>query len=393
MEKHNVNCVEENQCVGCKACEAICPVSAIKMEKSDEGFEYPAILDELCINCGKCVAFCPALQSCAQNINPVKKIYAARCLQEEVLLKSSSGGIFGVLSEHCIEQKGVVYGVAFDENYCVEYVRGETYTDINRMRGSKYVDAFMPEDLIQIFLSDVGGGRQILFSGTSCQIAGMKAVCEERKLKDDNIIWVDFFECSGKVSRLLWEGECQIYKKSGILEAVSFRDKTNGWKAFSMYQCISGKGFHTDFLLSRWSKFLGSAFSRRLPCLNCQYSGGRCGADISIGDFWNRSGLRITMPKKWKDNKGLSIVQVNTDKGAALFYDVEDCMDYMEVQHSDNSKKGNKRVIDYEGRKQFWDVFNRHGYEELCNQYANVTWKEKILLGKIRPLLIKLGLR
>lgn len=389
MKKHNVNCVEENICIGCKTCKIICPTSAITMERNDEGFEYPVISDKLCIKCGKCVAYCPALQDFSRKVTIEKNVYAARCLQKEVLLKSSSGGIFSVLAKHCIDQKGIVYGVAFDEDYCVRYIRGDKIADVNRMRGSKYVDAFLPENLIYVFLNDVISGKKILFSGTSCQIAGMKAICKEQNVDSNNVIWIDFYKCSGKVSSFLWNEECQMYKKKGILQEVSFRDKTNGWKTFSMYQCISAKHYYTDFLLSGWNKFLGGDFSRRQSCLNCRYSGGRSGADISLGDFWNR----ISLPKKWKDNKGLSIVQINTDIGAKWFHGIKNQIDYMEVQKIDNSEKNIENCIDFEGRKKFWNVFHEQGYDELRRQYAKITWKEKILFGKIRPFLIKIGLR
>ena len=389
MEKYNVDCVKENECVGCKACALICPANAICMKKNEEGFEYPVVSEKLCIRCGKCTVFCPALQKLETGKSISNNIYAARSMDQDILLKSSSGGIFGVLAAYCIGQKGVVYGVAFSEDFHVEYTRGETYTDVCRMRGSKYVDAFISEDLIKVFLNDVSSRKKILFSATSCQSAGMKALCRERGIDDHNVAWVDFYKCSGKVSPFLWEEQCKLYRKKGMLQEVSFRDKTNGWKTFSMYQRISGKCYHTDFLLSGWNKFLGGNFSRRKPCLDCRYSGGKSGADISIGDFWNR----VSLPKKWKDNKGLSIVQINTDKGAEWFHDVLDDLDCMEMQFSDNLKIHNECLVDFEGRKKFWDVFHKQGYDELCSQYAKITWKERILFGKIRPLLVKMGIR
>ena len=284
---------------------------------------------------------------------------------------------------------GIIYGVAFGENYRVEYIRGCICDDVDRMRGSKYVDAFMPDDLINAFLEDVGSGKRILFSGTSCQLAGMKAILREQGLKDDNVCWVDFYGCAGKVSSRLWEKECETYRKIGDLQEVSFRDKTNGWKTYSMCVKISGKRHCTDFLCSRWSKFLGSGLCTRQACLNCLYVRGRGGADISIGDFWDR----IALPKKWRDNKGLSVVQVNTAKGAALFEYVKENRDYMEVQLDDKAKEGNRKYIDYAERRKFWSVFNAQGYEECCKQYAHITWKEKMLFGKIRPILIRMGLR
>ena len=389
---NNVSRVTEDQCVGCRACETICSVGAVKMKRNKEGFVYPAVSDRLCIRCGKCAAYCPALHSSGSVVKPGGGIFAARCRDEKMLLKSSSGGIFGVMAEHCIRQKGVVYGVAFDADYKVQYIRGENIADIERMRGSKYVDAFLPASVIKDFLKDVGDGRNVLFSGTSCQIAGMKAICSERKLKDGNVWWVDFFECSGKVSPLLWEEECKRYRKKGKIEAISFRDKTNGgWKTYSMYQRISGINYYTGFYLHRWSRFLGSNLCRRKSCLNCRYSCGRSGSDISIGDFWQR----MDFPKKWKDNKGLSIVQIHTREGEELFHCSKTDIDYMEVEPFHVSSKRSTRLTsqDQIDRKKFWNVYYKQGYMELCRQYAAVTWKDKILFGMVRPLLIRLGLR
>lgn len=388
-KKNNVSRIAKDQCVGCRACETICSAGAVKMKRNEEGFAYPAVSDRLCINCGKCAAYCPALHSQGQAVNPKGKTFAARCLDEEKLLRSSSGGIFGVMAEHCIRQNGVVYGVAFDKNYEVRYSRGEHLSDIERMRGSKYVDAFMPKSVIKDFLKDVSSARTILFTGTSCQIAGMKAVCRERRLKDENVWWIDFYKCSGKVSPLLWEEECKTYRAKGTIEAVSFRNKKYGWKTYSMYQRISGKDYRTDFLLHRWSRFLGNSLCCRRSCLNCRYSCGRSGADISIGDFWER----MVLPERWRDNQGLSIVQVHTGKGERLFACMKKHMDYIEVEPLNDVKRESVIRQDQKKRRVFWNVYYARGYMELCRQYASVTWKDKFLFGKVRPLLIRLGLR
>lgn len=380
--------VQNQECVGCKACEMVCPVSAVIFKRDREGFEYPAIDTDRCIRCGKCLAACPSDKELTKIQN---KIYVARNKNKDVLKSSSSGGIFTALANDVIANGGSVYGVCFDKAFNVVYVRGTNMDDVCRMRGSKYVDAYIGTDTLKNFIEDVKSKKEVLFSGTPCQIHGIKEMCAQMGLSTENVILVDFYICSGKVSSYLWNKEKQVYSAQGRLEDVSFRSKHNGWKNFGMHRKIDGVMFYDDFLVHRWSKFLDHSVSRRKTCKTCKYGGGVAKSDISLGDMW----YSIPVPEKWKDNKGISIVSANTAVGLECLNHI---INQLEIQEVTEPFTINNRTTAYDAEEEnrnrtaFWDVYYNQGWDALCDTYAKIKLKEKLLYGVIRPLLIKTGL-
>ena len=370
-----------DSCVGCKVCETICPVQAIVMKRNQEGFEMPEIIQESCIDCKKCEKVCPALNK--KEIESKELIYAARCKDKEILLNSSSGGAFSVLAQKALEVGGVVYGVVFSSDYrTAVYARATTLREIEAMRGSKYVEASITQNLIMQFLEDVTSGKTILFTGTGCQINGLQNLCKIKKHDTKNVIWVDFYVCSGKVSSLLWQSECDRTSEKGKLEQVSFRSKKRGWQNFGILMKINSKICYKDFLLHHWNKFLGSSNAKRKSCLKCKYSQKESNADISIGDFWESA----VLPKEWNDNLGVSVVSVNTDKGIGFFDGLKE-IEYKQVKISRHNPK--EKTVDLIERDKFWKIYHNEGYNKLCEKYAKIGWKDKILFGVIRPILIK----
>lgn len=371
-------------CVGCKACENVCPVQAIVMKRNQEGFEYPEILEERCIKCKKCEMVCPALQK--EDKERLEKIYAARCNDKKILLESSSGGVFSILAKNTLQLNGVVYGSVFSKDYRkVMYTRAVNLKDIEPMRGSKYVESFITQELIGQFIQDVNSGKKVLFTGTGCQISGLQNICRSKRINTQNVIWVDFYVCSGKVSSLLWEAECDKISKKGKLQQVNFRSKKRGWQNFSIDLKIDNKHYYKDFLLHPWSKFLGSSYSRRKSCLQCKYSQKDSKADISIGDFWNAK----VLPKNWNDNLGVSIVSVNTQNGFKFFEELTG-IEYQKVELE--REKFSKENESESEREAFWRTYYEEGYMNLCHKYAKIGFKEKVLFGVIRPILIKTNL-
>ena len=371
-------------CVGCKVCENVCPVQAIVMKRNQEGFEYPEILEERCIKCKKCETVCPALQK--EDKKSFKNIYAARCSDKKILLESSSGGVFSILAKNTLQLNGVVYGSVFSQDYRkVMYTRAVTLKDIEPMRGSKYVESFITQEVIEQLMEDITAGRKVLFTGTGCQINGLQNLCREKRINTQNVIWVDFYVCSGKVSSVLWEAECDRIGAKGRLQHVNFRSKKTGWQDFSIDMKIDNKHYYKAFLLHPWSKFLGSSYARRKSCLQCKYSQKDSKADISIGDFWNAK----VLPENWDDDLGVSVVSVNTQNGLRFFKELTG-LEYQKVE-LERETASKKNEIESE-REAFWRTYCEEGYIDLCHKYAKIGFKEKILFGVIRPILIKTNL-
>lgn len=288
-----------DKCTGCRLCEKICPKQAISIKEKWLGFSYPEIEQDKCINCGLCEKKCPV-----NNIKPltVKECYVGYN-KKDIRLKSSSGGIFSELAEYVLSQNGIVFGAVFDKEWNVII----TYTDkdITPMLGSKYVQADVKNTYIECkdFLDQ---GKIVLYSGSPCQIYGLKGFLK----KDyDNLITMDIF-CHGVPSPKVWQNYIKSLGKE--IESINFRDKRKSWENFNLTikfkdgtELSESKSYNEFMKLFLQNKIL------RKSCYDCKL---RCNsiADISIGDAWGQK-------TQLNDNKGLSDIVINTEKGKLVF--------------------------------------------------------------------------
>ena len=166
-----IEILDKHNCCGCEACVQICPKQCISFNEDAEGFRYPMVDKRICIDCGLCEKVCPILNKTEER-KPLK-VYAAKNRDEEELLASSSGGLFILFAKEILCQGGVVFGAKFDENWNVVHAYAETEKDLKAFMGSKYVQSRIGNTYREAkdFLE---AGRQVLFSGTSCQAAGLK---------------------------------------------------------------------------------------------------------------------------------------------------------------------------------------------------------------------------
>lgn len=239
-----INIKEPKDCCGCNACAQRCPKHCIILTEDHEGFLYPKVNTELCIECGLCEKVCPVI-----NQKPKKgplEVYAAINPDEQIRKESSSGGIFTLLAEKIIQENGVVFGARFDENWEVRHDYTETIEGLAVFRSSKYVQSRIEDNYLKAekFLKEK---RKVLFSGTPCQIAGLKKFLRKEY---DNLLTVDFI-CHGvpstKVWRMYLDETCRNLIKRGsssnfidegrrsYIEAINFRHKILGWKRFSFF--------------------------------------------------------------------------------------------------------------------------------------------------------------
>ena len=321
---------EKKDCCGCGACVQRCPKSCISMREDNEGFLYPEVDKEMCIDCGLCEKVCPVINQSKERQPLV--VYAAKHKDEQIRLASSSGGAFTAIAEPVIEEGGVVFGAKFDKDWSVIHDYTETKEGLAAFRGSKYVQSRIGESYknAEAFLKT---GRKVLFSGTPCQIAGLKRfLCKEY----DNLLTVDFI-CHGVPSPGVWreylkeETARQCGGKNSVLshpkdnlgdvriENISFRDKRLGWKKFSFALTLSVPDEHgakNTVLLSEplnenifLRGFLANLYLRP-SCHACPAKKFKSGSDVTIGDFW---GVQNVMPEI-DDDKGVSALMVNSLK-------------------------------------------------------------------------------
>lgn len=305
-----ITMTDKHNCCGCSACASICPKHCITMQTDNEGFLYPKVNDADCIDCGLCEKVCHELHPFEER--KPRKVYAAINKNEEVRLKSSSGGIFYLLAEKTIAEGGVVFGARFDEQWQVVIDYAETMEGVKAFMGSKYVQARMATAYTDAkrFLTE---GRKVLFSGAPCQIAGLHHFLRKPY---DNLLSVDII-CHGTPSPKVWGRYLDEVVTAGrkAINDVQFRNKRNGWKAFNFTMKYNKDEQSVSLCSHHQQNHFMRAFLRdmilRPSCYQCQAKSGRSHSDITIADFW---GINTEMPEM-DDDKGTGLVLLNSDKG------------------------------------------------------------------------------
>lgn len=295
------------QCTGCEACVSICPTNSITMKSDKEGFLQPHTDTETCIKCHKCEKTCPIIKPIDIPTDFETQAYVAINKDDDVRMRSSSGGMFYALAKWTIEQGGVVFGARFDENWDVVHDYTETKEGIEPFMRSKYVQSRIGETYKQAkeFLKE---GRQVLFVGTPCQIGGLHAYLG----KDyENLIMVDFI-CHGVPSPGVWRKYLKWKTRGDIVLDVNFRDKTNGWLRFQQVTTTTTTTIREGQMENAYfAGFLNNVFLRR-SCYDCNFKQLHRKADLTIADCW---GVEEFAPDM-HDDKGTSVVFIHTQKGA-----------------------------------------------------------------------------
>ena len=136
-----IDVIDKKQCMGCMACKNACPKNAITIEEDKKtGFLYPKIDEEKCINCGICKKVCPVENKSEENKNEIE-VYACKNKNDDIRMKSSSGGIFTLIANHILKQNGIVFGAAFDEKFEVIHTWTDKEEELEKFRGSKYLQS------------------------------------------------------------------------------------------------------------------------------------------------------------------------------------------------------------------------------------------------------------
>lgn len=365
---------EKKDCCGCNACYNICPQNCIIMKPDKEGFSYSKIDTKKCIECGLCAKVCP-IKNANQHNTGEPDAYACINLNEEMRLKSSSGGIFILLAKKILAKGGIVYGAAFNSNAEVEHIRIEKESDLWKILGSKYLQSNMSITPKKV-KEDLNRNQVVLFSGTPCQCAGLKRFLGKNY---DKLYIIDFI-CHGVPSPAVWKDylkalELKFEEKRDTKKMPSFRDKTKGWSHFSVKipfqnSKLYRKKFGNDLYMRTFLKNI----SLRPSCYHCSFKPSFNISDITLGDFW---GIKKCLPKMF-DDKGTSAVFVNSQKGKYLFQEISDEIKYQRVDYSMIAKHNSavyNSVKEPEIRKTF---FNNYQKEDIIHLMQKCT-KESLL--------------
>ena len=313
--------VDNSKCCGCHACFNICPKGAIKMIEDDKGFKYPIIDEKKCINCGLCEKVCPILN--AKKNEYEKKVYAIINKNESERINSSSGGIFILLAKTIINKGGIVFGAAFDDDFKVKHICIDTIDDIYKLQGSKYVQSEIKDTYKKVkkFLEQ---DKYVLFTGTSCQIEGLKTYL----IKDYDKLYTQDIICHGVPSPKVWQKYLEYQKENNNenIRSISFRNKDNGWSLFRTKILFDNKIYSKSLSDDIFMKAFLRNTCLRSSCYNCSFKNDYRNSDITLADFW---GVKSAHPNLF-DDKGTSVVIINSKKGEELFNHIKSYCIYEE---------------------------------------------------------------
>jgi len=339
----NVSCLPKQDCCGCGACAQSCPKKCIKMELSSEGFLYPTVDDDKCVGCGVCSARCPIInrkeRSEKDNLpQPATKALIVQDKDESSLMRSTSGGAFGFLARQIIAEGGVVFGAAYDEQLNVRHIAVESTSDLHRLQGSKYVVSHLGDSYAQVkkLLSE---NRKVLFSGTACQVAGLKTFLG----RDSDLLITMDIVCHGTPSQKLfkkyieWLGE----KNGAPVEWYDFRTKRlGGWTHVGAYGVNGKTKIVNPYCDPYYAAFLRGEICRT-SCYTCPFSNLSRPADFTAGDFWGFYNLKQKIDFDHK--KGVSLLLVNTAKAETLLADLESVANVVSVD-VESARSGNANL-------------------------------------------------
>ena len=357
-------------CTGCTACASICPTNCISMISDKDGFYLPSINSDICIGCNLCKKNCP-INSPSKSIynNTPPTAYAAYSKNNEFRLQSSSGGIFSELAKNVINKKGVVYGAAFDKNFKVVHVCVDNEAELSKLRGAKYAQS----DLNNIF-KDVkyrlDNNQYVLFSGTPCQIGGLIAFLQ---CDYNNLLCIDFV-CLSVPSPMAWN-EYVKYRaeedfSGNFPKSINLRSKITGWSRYS-YSNVFEYNNHIKYSAksseSLYMKLFGAGFISRKSCENCKFKGYNRISDITLGDFW---GIWDILPKM-DDNKGTSIVLIQSEKGKMIFDAISNRLIIQKVSLEDASSQNNAMITAINNNPKREDALRliRSGKIQDCQEF------------------------
>ena len=379
--KNTIEQIDKQQCTGCGLCAEKCPKDCILMVEDGEGFRSPQIDFTKCVECGLCVRSCPTTSAADTLYSKYgRSYYCGNVKDKEMLIKSSSGGVFGVLAEYIISIGGYVCGCIYTDDLEAVHTLSNRKQDIEKMYGSKYVQSraehCFPEIQSHLMEEDI-----VMFTGTACQIAALRLYLG----KDYSNLYCVEILCHGVPSPGLFAKYKQYLEKrlGGTVKDIRFRDKRrDGWGS-DHRTCIiyekNGKLCENRPILPAYFSAFFYGLNLRESCYQCRFATSERVADLTIGDFW---GSWNKYKKRF--HEGISVVGVNSEKGYELSENISGRFDFYEVLpeneaivSNDNFTHPIKRPPE---RTCFYDGILSKGYKGLWKKsYLSKSYRRKTL--------------
>lgn len=367
----SIKIVNSADCCGCTACYSICSHNAISMQPDVMGFLYPKVDENKCVECGLCEQVCAFNENYDHSKNLSKPLaYGARHKNLNEVESSRSGAAFIALSDVVLRTGGVVYGVGYEGHFRVVHKRATTRSERDEFKGSKYVQS----DLTSIFKqvkSDLKNGLLVIFSGTPCQTAGLASYIGNKNLRE-NLFLIDII-CHGVPSPYVWRDFLSYIEKKqkDIVCKVNFRDKQEcGWSGHQeTFEFVKSGKKSFSFLFYRHIIF-------RQSCGKCHYTNIQRPSDITIADFW---GWEKTNPNFNQDDKGVSLILVNTEKGHQLLELAKNDLVIFPVKLEDCMQPNMQYPTQiHPARMKFELLYARKGFLVAMKRYGDIGWRYKL---------------
>ena len=382
-----IQVMDKAKCVGCHACYNCCPLNCITMEDDNEGFMYPRVDQNVCINCKKCEKVCPVIQKPTLG-SFSEASFAAYSKNEQIRKCSSSGGVFSVLAQIVLKHNGVVFGAAFDDEFQVHHIRVESVKDLEKLRGSKYVQSRI-EKTFKDAKEILESGREVYFSGTPCQIDGFKNYLGREY---ENLITQDVI-CHGVPAPYVWDKYLDSVRNNinSEITQISFRDKLLGWRKYSVrIEGANGKVEMSTFLDNPMMRAYLRDMCLRPSCYDCPSKGVKRSSDITLADFWNVSDFI----DDFDDDRGTDLIICHSSKGMKLLQEAESAIEchkvdmravYENVPMNTSSRLPTKR-------NDFMEYLEHGSFVESVQKYCTIPIHER-LVTKIKLISKRISRR
>lgn len=382
-----IQLIRKEDCCGCTACESICGKNAIVLKADEEGFLYPDVNKAKCVDCHLCEKVCPIIT----RKNGVKELdsqhfYAVRHKDTDVLMNSSSGGAFSAFAKVVLDKGGIVYGATYDDNMVVRHVGIEKIHDLWKLRGSKYVQSDIRGVFIEIKQFLVSG-RFVLFSGTPCQVEGLKLFLRK---PHDKLLTIDVV-CHAVTSPMLFK-DYMVYLQERYRRNIvwlNMRDKLkNGWNHHFTLR-VWPKDKKSQVLRPTyisWLSVFGSEMASRPSCHKCLFTNLTRSGDITLADFWDD---KKTRPDVYS-SEGTSLLIVNSNMGKLLLDSVKNNIMIWPISEKEAWQPCLEQPTPQSpNRDDFWRFYFENGSIATFKKYCYIPlptrykWKVKDFIAKL----------
>lgn len=361
-------------CTGCHACAAICPKKCIDMQDTGEGFLFPVIHTETCIQCNRCEEACPVL--CMPDKSRHTQAFAVKNKDDVEREKSTSGGVFPLLARTILDADGIIYGAAYDNDFSVSHIAVEDSGNLPFLQGTKYVQSTVGRIFPEV-KDHLKAGRQVLFSGTPCQCAGLRAFLGKGY---ENLMLVDLI-CHGVPSPKVWQTyiDYRARKENGGKRPVkiNMRSKVNGWSRYSTeFDYGNGKIARSQNSEDPFIRAFVGNICLRSSCSECLAKGTERCTDLTLGDYW---GIWSQHPE-FNDEKGTSIVFVHSAKGMAALNRMKGQTEWLEISIEDAYRENMSMMSSskaHEKRKDFLDKVTSDNFGDIVKEYFPLVSAKK----------------